>query len=120
MERLKYIYFRFSKGDLTGRRTFTGTIANTHTDSEIRIKSTGLVRERGRDMTHSYDKSPKEKPKKATSQVHNTKTPPKTLITRTTIADRLRTVSWGNDSHTTALVKPVFGSPTFSLTAKDV
>ena len=35
----------------------------------------------------------------------------------TTIADRFRTVSWGNDSHPTGVVKPVYGIPTFPLTA---
>ena len=38
----------------------------------------------------------------------------------TTIADRLRTVSWGNDSHPASVVKPVYGIPTFPLTAKAV
>ena len=38
----------------------------------------------------------------------------------TTIADRLRTVSWSNDSHQTCVVKPVYGIPTFPLTAKAV
>ena len=38
----------------------------------------------------------------------------------TTIADRLGTVSWGNDSHPTGVVKPVYGIPTFPLTAKAV
>ena len=38
----------------------------------------------------------------------------------TTIADRLRTVSWGNDSHPAGVVKPVYGIPTFPLTAKAV
>ena len=38
----------------------------------------------------------------------------------TTIADWLRTVSWGNDSHPTGVVKPVYGIPTFPLTAKAV
>ena len=38
----------------------------------------------------------------------------------TTIADRLRTVSWGNDSHPAGVVKPVYGIPTFQLTAKAV
>ena len=37
-----------------------------------------------------------------------------------TIAERLRTVSWGNDSHPTGVVKPVYGIPTFPLTAKAV
>ena len=38
----------------------------------------------------------------------------------TTIADRLKTVSWSNDSHPTGGVKPIYGIPTFPLTAKDV
>ena len=38
----------------------------------------------------------------------------------TTIADRLRTVSWGNDSHPTPVVKPDYGIPTFPLTANAV
>ena len=38
----------------------------------------------------------------------------------TTIADRLRTVSWSNDSHPTGVVKPVYVYPTFPLTAKAV
>ena len=37
-----------------------------------------------------------------------------------TIADRLRTVSWGVDSHPTGVVEPVYGIPTFPLTAKAV
>ena len=36
------------------------------------------------------------------------------------IADRLKTVSWGNDSHKTGVVKPVYGIPTFPVTAKAV
>ena len=36
----------------------------------------------------------------------------------TTIADRLRTVSWSNNRHPTVVVKPVYGYPTFPLTAK--
>ena len=38
----------------------------------------------------------------------------------TTITDRLRTVSWGNDSDPTGVVKTVYGIPTFPLTAKAV
>ena len=38
----------------------------------------------------------------------------------TTIADRLRTVSSGNDSHQTGVIKPVNGIRTFPLTAKAV
>ena len=35
-----------------------------------------------------------------------------------TILDGLRTVIWGNDSHQTGVVKPVYGIPTSPLTAK--
>ena len=35
----------------------------------------------------------------------------------TTIADRLRMVRLGNDSHRTGVVKPIYGIPTFPLTA---
>ena len=38
----------------------------------------------------------------------------------TTIADQLRTVSWSNDSHQSGVVKPVYGIPTFPLSAKAV
>ena len=38
----------------------------------------------------------------------------------TTIADRLGTISWGNDSHPTGVVKPVYGISTFPLTEKAV
>ena len=38
----------------------------------------------------------------------------------TTIADRLRTVSWGNDSQPTSVVKTLYGVPTFPLTATAV
>ena len=38
----------------------------------------------------------------------------------TTIADRLRTVSLGNDSNPTGVVKPVYGIQTFPLTTKAV
>ena len=38
----------------------------------------------------------------------------------TTIAGRLRTVSWSDNRHLTGVVKPVYGYPTFPLTAKAV
>ena len=56
--------------------------------------------------------TPTEKSKK---QRDNTKTQPK-IFDYTTIADPLRTVSWGNDSHPTGVVKPVYGISTFPLT----
>ena len=53
---------------------------------------------------------------KSIKQRDNTKTSPN----YTTIAIRLRTVSWDNDSHPTGVVKPVYGIPTLPLTAKAV
>ena len=49
--------------------------------------------------------TPTEKSKK---QRDNTKNATKNFD-YTTIADRLRTVSWGNDSHPAGVVKPVYG-----------
>ena len=75
-----------------------------------------FVSEKGRDLTQSYDKSPytDRTIQKATwKHEDDTKN-----FDYTTIADRLRTVSWGNDSHPTGVVKPVYGIPTFPLTAK--
>ena len=60
--------------------------------------------------------TPTEKSKK---QRDNTKNATKNFDYKT-IADRLRTVSWGNDSHPAGVVKPVYGIPTFPLTAKAV
>ena len=76
------------------------------------------LREKGRDLTQSYDKSPytDRKIQKATRQHKNaTKN-----FDYTTIADWLRTISWGNDSHPTGVVEPVYGIQTFPLTAKTV
>ena len=39
-------------------------------------------------------------------------------LDQTTIADRLKTVSWNNKSNPTGVVKPVDGYPAFPLTAK--
>ena len=36
----------------------------------------------------------------------------------TTIPDRLSTVSLSSDSHPTGVVKPIYGTPAFPLTAK--
>ena len=70
-------------------------------------------REKERDLTKSYDKSPYTDSNVTTQKRHQN-------FDYTTIADRLRTVSWGNDSHPTGVVKPVYGIPTFPLTAKVV
>ena len=68
-----------------------------------------VPREKERDLTQSYDKSPytDRKIQKATwSHKNATKN-----FDFTTISDQLRTVSWGNDSHPTGVVKPVYGIP---------
>ena len=71
-----------------------------------------------RDLTQSYDKSPytHRKIQKATWQHKNaTKN-----FDYTTIADRLRTVSSSNSSHSTCVVKPVYKRSTFPFTATAV
>ena len=72
------------------------------------------TREKGRDLTQYYDKSPytNRKIQKATWQHKKSHQ----NFDYTTIADRLRTVSWGNDSFPTGVVKPVNGIPTHPLT----
>ena len=76
----------------------------------------GPFREKGRDMTRSYDKSPHtdRKIQKATWQHKNATK----LFNYTMIADRLRAVSWGNDSYPTGVVKPVNGIPTLKTLPK--
>ena len=66
------------------------------------------IREKGRNLTHFYDKTPytHRKIQKATWQ-HKTANK---NFDYTTIADRLRTVSWGNDNHPTCVVKLVYGT----------
>ena len=68
--------------------------------------SISIVKRKGRYLTQSYDKSPYTH-RKIQKQSDNTKTPPKT-----TIADRLRTVSWSDDSHPTGVIKLVYETPT--------
>ena len=54
--------------------------------------------------------------RKPEKQHYNTKNAGKNFdFTR--IADRVRKVSWGNDSQQTGVVKPFYGIPTFPLTA---
>ena len=62
--------------------------------------------EKGRDLTQSYDKRPytQKKIQKATWQ-HKKRNQ---NFGYTTIADRLRTVSWSNSSYLTGVVKPVY------------
>ena len=56
--------------------------------------------------------------KAPTPNKNKTKTPPK--LDYTTIADRLRTVRWSNNSNLTGVVKPVYERSTFPLTATAV
>ena len=75
-------------------------------------------RKKGRYLIQSYDESPytDRKIQKAMQQHKNaTKN-----FDYTTIADRLRTISWGDDSRPSCVVKPVYGIPTFPLTTKAV
>ena len=78
-----------------------------------------ILREKGRDLTLSHDKSPytHRKIRKATWQ-HKKRH--QKLRLNLTIADRLRTVSWSNNSHPTGVVKPVFKRSTFTFTATAV
>ena len=88
------------------------TAKNTLIDFSQKKK---IFKWKGRGLTQSYDKSlpPTEKSKK---QRDNIKTLPKNFD-NTTIADRLRTVSWsnGSNSHPTGMVKPVYERSTFPL-----
>ena len=77
-----------------------------------------VYREKEKDPTQSYDKSPHthRKIQKATWQHKNaTKN-----FNYTRIADRLRTITWGNNSLPAGVVKPVYGIPNFPLTKKAV
>ena len=75
-----------------------------------------VSREKGQDLTQSYDKSPcTNRPlQKVTTHKRNKN------VDYTTIAGRFRTVSWSNNNYPTGEVKPVYGIPTFPLTAKAV
>ena len=59
--------------------------------------------------------TPSENSKKQSDNTKNA-----TKLDYTTIADRLKTASWSNDTHTTGVVKPVNWIPTLPLIAKAV
>ena len=72
-----------------------------------------ILKEKRRDLTLSYDKRPytHRKIQKATWQHKNaTKN-----FDYTMIADRLRTVSWSNNSYPTSVVKPVYERSTLKV-----
>ena len=73
--------------------------------------------EKKRDLTQSYDESPIPTENSTTNWKHKNATK---IFDYTTIADRLRTVSWSYNSHPTVVVKPVNRYPTFPLTATAV
>ena len=76
-----------------------------------------IERDEEGDITQTYDKKPIPTENSKTNGQH------KNTIKNfdyTTIAGRLRTVRWRNNSHPTCVVKPVYGYPTFSLTANAV
>ena len=67
-----------------------------------KIRRQSQNKEKGRDLTQCYDKSPY-----ANRKIQKAKRQHKNVIKNfdyTTIAGRLRTVSWGNDSHPTGVV----------------
>ena len=70
------------------------------------------------DLTQSYDKSPftNRKLKRATWQHKNAAK----IYDYTTIADRLKTVSWSHNNHPTGMVKPAYERSIFPLIAPAV
>ena len=76
-----------------------------------------LFREKGRNLTTSYDESPFIHRKIQTETRQHKKR--NQNFDNTTIADRLRTVSWSNSTHSTGVVKPVYERSNFPLTAKN-
>ena len=74
-------------------------------------------REKEGDLTQSYDKNPYTNRKFENQRTTHT-TPPKTSITQQLRTDLGRSV--GVTSNPTGVVKPVYGIPTFPLTAKAV
>ena len=68
---------------------------------------------KGRDLTQSRDKNPyTHRTIHKATWLHKNATK---NCDYTTIADRLRTVSWSSNSHPTGVVKPVYERATFQL-----
>ena len=81
------------------------------------IKRCVSIARKRRNLTQTYDKNPITTENSETNGQHKNVTK---NFDYTTIADRLRTVSWSNNSYPTGVVKPVYGYPTFPLPAKAV
>ena len=110
----KHLYQRNKKTQNDNTKTTPKTVITQRLQNDLG-RSVG---EKGRDLTQSCDKNPytHRTIQKATWQHKNaTKN-----FDYTTIADRLRTVSWSNSSHPTGVVKPVYERSTFPLTATAV
>ena len=94
------------------------TCASRYFDTSNSICNYEIVREKGRDLTQSYNKSPtpSEKSKK---QRDNIKTPPKTSITQRLRTDLGQSVGV-TAVNPTGVVEPVYERSTFPLTATAV
>ena len=77
----------------------------------IKVIKMGVKRKRKRSDSVLWQKSLHRQKNPNSNYCDNAKRPRKNFD-YTTIADRLKTVSWGNDSHPTCVVKPVYGIPT--------
>ena len=107
----------FLKQTLNAKQALLGSFMRFFFQRKLYIPVRTL-REKGGDLTQPCDKNPytHRTIQKATWQHKNaTKN-----FDYTTIADRLRTVSWSNSSHPTGVVKPVYERSTFPLTATAV
>ena len=78
------------------------------------------IRDKGGDLTQSYHKNPYNNIKKIEKRSVTTQKNATKNFDYTRITDRLRTVGWSKNSHTTGVVKPVNERSTFSLTATAV
>ena len=81
------------------RESLSSNTSGSATDTAITDNHETDPREKGRDLTQSYDNLTTQKRTKN--------------FDYTTISERLRTVSWSNGSYPTGVVKPVYGIPTF-------
>ena len=95
-----------------------GSLANMDVSRCQCLLLTSSTKVKGRGLTQSYDKSPC-----AHRMIHKSNATTQNATENfdyTTIADRLRTVGWSNDSYTTGVCKPVYGIQTFPLTTEAV
>ena len=88
--------------------------------SQFGKKPNSVIKEKGKDLTQSYDKFLKAP---TTAEISKGQSDTTNNATKkfdyTAVADRLRTVSWSNYGHPTGVVNR-FTSPTFPLPATAV